>query len=160
MAGTQVSATLPVSDRLLTRAILQRLPSTAPIRSFELRAHPGNRLTARVRLARPAFLPPFTFPITIVRQPEFPHSPVLVLRLGSPGGLLKLAGPLMRIFDVLPPGVALREDHVFVNLKTLLTEQGAAFALDFLESVEVATVEGQVTVSVRASVRGAAAAEP
>jgi hypothetical protein len=152
VAGTHVSATVPLSDRLLTRVILERLPPSAPIRSLDLRASPGGRLTAHVRLARPAFLPPFTFPITILQQPELPHSPVLVLRIGSPGGLLKLVGPLMRLGDVLPPGVSLQNDRITVDLHTVLTTADAAFVLRFLEHLEIGTDDGRVIVSVRARV--------
>lgn len=156
VAGTHVSATVPVSDRLITRVVLERLPAAAPIRSLSLRAHPGGRLTAQVRLARPAFLPAFTLPITILQQPELPHSPVLVLHIGSPGGLLKLAAPLMRLVDVLPPGVSLQDDRLSVNVQTALAAYDASFVLDFLEHLEIGTAEGRVIVSVRASVRGEA----
>lgn len=152
VAGARVSATLPLSDRLLTRVILAHLPPTAPVSALELRAHSGNRLTVRVRLAKPAFLPPFTIPLTIERQPDLPQSPVFVLRMSSIGGLLSLAGPVARFFDVLPPGVQLQNERVFVNVRTMLEQQGAELALTFLEQLEVTTEEGRVVVSFRAVV--------
>ncbi len=159
VAGTDVSATVPVSDRLLTRIVRERLPPNAPVRSVDVQAHAGGRLTVRVKLARPAFLPAFTLPITILQQPELPRSPVLLLRIGSPGGLLKLAGPLVRLIDVLPPGVSLQEDRVAVNLHTVLAQAGAAFVLDFVEHLDVGTIEGHVVVSVRARVSAPRSAE-
>lgn len=152
VAGIRVSATLPVSDRLLTRVVLAQLPPAASISAFELRAHQGNRLTIRVRLARPSFLPPFTIPFTIERQPDLPQSPVFVLRMGSIGGLLALAGPVVRFFDVLPPGVQLQNDRVLVDVKTLLEQHGAELALTFLEQLEITTDEGRVVVFFRAAV--------
>jgi hypothetical protein len=154
VAGTQVSATFPVSDRLITRVALARLPPSAPVRDLDIRAHAGGRLSARVRLARPAFLPPFTVPITIVRQAELPDVPVIVLHVGSPGGLLKLAGPLVRLVDALPPGFTLERDLLAINLRTVLSAADAVFALDFLEHLDIGTAEGLIVLSVRARVPG------
>jgi hypothetical protein len=152
VAGTEVSATVPISDRLVTRAALERLPPSAPIRDLDIRAHPGGRLSVRVRLARPAFIPPFTLPVTILRQAELPDVPVVVLRVGSPGGLLKLAGPLVRLFQDLPPGMTLEGDLLAINLRTMLSASGAAFALDFVEHLDIGTADGQVVLSLRARV--------
>jgi hypothetical protein len=152
VAGTEVSATIPVSDRLLTRVVQERLPPSASIGDVDVHAHPGGRLTVRVRLARPAFLPAITLPVTIVRQPALPHDPVLVLRVGSPGGLLRLAGPFVRLIDGLPPGVTLEKDVVSVNLPAVLAASGAAFALDYLDQLEIGTAEGRVVLSFRARV--------
>jgi hypothetical protein len=151
VAGTEFSATIPVSDRLLTRVIRERLP-TGPVSSLDLHAEPGGRLTVHVKLARPAFVPRITLPMTIVGQPVLPESPVVVLRVGSPGGLLRLAGPLVRLMDVLPPGVTLEKDLLSANLRTLLAVSEMAFALDLVEHLEIGTAEGRVVLSIRARV--------
>ena len=84
LAGAEASATIPISDRLITRAIAERLSPSAPIREVEVRAHADNQLTVRVRLAGPAILPPLQLRLAIEQQPDLPMSPVLVLGIVSP----------------------------------------------------------------------------
>jgi hypothetical protein len=54
--GARASIRIPVSDRILTRIISERLPPKSTIREIELEAGDGNECKVRVRL-RPAFLP-------------------------------------------------------------------------------------------------------
>ena len=147
MAGTEVSATVPVTDHLLTRIARQHLPSSTPVRDLDLRAREGDRFEVRLRLARPAFLPALTVPFAIVRQPVLPHDSILILRLGSMGGLLTLAGAAARLFDVLPPGVTLHHDQLSVDLRALAARAQAGVVLDSLTRLEITTREGQVVVS-------------
>lgn len=152
VAGTEISVTVPVSDRLVTRVIREHLPPAGLVSGLDLHAGPGGRLTAHVKLTRPAFLPRITLPMTIVGQPVLPESPVVVLRVGSPGGLLKLAGPLVRLMDVLPPGVTLEKDLLSVDVRALLAASDLAFAFDLVEHLEIGAVEGRVVLSFRARV--------
>lgn len=143
---------MPVADHLLTRVAVQYLPAGAPVRTLDLRAREGNQIEARVRLARPAFLPPLLVPVSIVRQPVLPDDPVLVLRLGSIGGLMGLAGAAARLLDVLPPGITLRSNILSVDLRAVAARQQVAFALDYLTRLEITTREGQVLIMLRARV--------
>jgi len=150
LAGARASATIPVSDRLATKLIAARLPSSAAVRDIVLRARAGNTITVGLRLARPALLPRFEITVHIQQQPVLPESPTMVFRVGLPRALAALAGPALRIFDVLPPGVRMHDDLVTVDLPTLLQQYDAAGALDYLERLELTTVDGALLVRIDA----------
>lgn len=152
VAGAHASATVPVSDRLVTAIINGHLPPSAPVRELDLRAHDGNRLTARVRLSRPALMPPISVTFAIDRQPELPQHPVLVLRVLSLGGLVAFAGVAARFLNVLPPGLAMNGDQITVDLRTLLEQRGMGEVLLYLEHLQVLTEEGKFVISVRGGV--------
>jgi hypothetical protein len=92
--------------------------------------------------------------LVIEGQPDLPGSPILVLRLEM-GGLQALAGPATRFLSVLPAGIHIVEDRIYVNLAILLAERGLAELLEYAEQVRVTTVDGAVVVDVRAGIRGA-----
>lgn len=148
IAGTRASLTAPVSDRLLTRIIASRLPSSLPmIRELDLRAVAGNQLVISLR-AGPSFLPAFTIRLAIDEQPVLPSSPVLVLRIVSQG-LAAMGNTALRFLQALPPGLRLDGDRLYVNLATLLERYGAEGALQHLSGLEISTTEGRVVVSAR-----------
>jgi hypothetical protein len=147
--GAEGGLRLPVPDRLVTEAIAHRLSPPVPVRELDLRAEPGNQFVVRLK---PALLPPLALRFQIDRQPELPHSPVLVLRLARQG-LAALAGPLVRVLPALPAGIRMDGDRILVDLATLLRRHGAADVLDYLSELEIATDAGRFVVSVRAAVR-------
>jgi hypothetical protein len=153
LAGAEAFATIPITDRLITRAIVQRLPPSAPIRDFEVRAHAGDQVTIRVRLTRPALLPPVQLRLAIEQQPDLPRSPILVLGVVSQG-LTGLALNALKFVDVLPPGVQFDGRRFVVNLGTILERYGAAAALAYLTDLSVTTVDGRVVVRARGTVPG------
>jgi hypothetical protein len=148
VAGARASVTLPVSDRLVSRLVAQSLPSSAPISEIDLRAGNANRFSVRVRLTRPALMPPITVNLGIDQQPVLPSNPVLTLRLLSTG-LLSFAGAAARFFNVLPPGIRTDGDLIHVDLHTLLEQRGLADHLNYFEHLEVTTEEGRFILSVR-----------
>ena len=152
VAGAEASATIPLSDRLVTRLALEGMPPTAPVRELELRALDGNRFTARVRLVKPAWLPTVTVTLQIERQPRFPDDPVLILRLAAPGGLMSLASGAMKFLNVLPPGIRMDGDLVFVNLATLAASRGAGEYLQFVRGLELMTDAGRFVVRVQGAI--------
>jgi hypothetical protein len=149
VAGARASATLPISDRLVTRLVAQSLPPSAPISEIDVRAGNANRFSVRVRLTRPALLPPITVNLAIDRQPVLPSDPVLILRLLSTG-LLSFAGAAARFFNVLPPGIRIDGELIFVDFRALLAPRGLAAHLNYLEHLEITTEEGRFIISVRA----------
>ena len=151
MAGARASVTLPLSDRLVTRLVAQSLPSSAPISDIDLRAGNANRFSVRVRLTRPALLPPITVNLAIDQQPVLPSNPVFVLRLLSTG-LLSFAGAAARFFNVLPPGIRIDGELLYIDLRTLLEQRRLAEHLNYLEQLEVTTEEGRFIASVRGRV--------
>lgn len=153
VAGTEVAATIPIADRLLNEVVAAQLPPNAPVSELRIEARAGNTFVVRARLARPAFLPPFTLTFGIARQPQLPHDPNLVLEPAA-SGLMSLAGPALRIFDVLPPGVRLVDKRIHVNIVTVLEHRGLADVIPFLQDVRVATEPNRLVLSVRARIPG------
>src|SRR5436189_3051685 len=102
LAGADASLTLPVSDRLINRAIADWLPPGGAVSAVDVQAVPGNQFSVRVRIGQSPLLPPIRVTLAVDRQPDLPSLPVLGLRVVSPGIAL-LAGPLLRVFKLLPP---------------------------------------------------------
>ena len=152
-AGAEASATIPISDRLITRAIAERLSPSGPIRELEVRANAGNQITIRVRLARPAILPPVQLRLAIEQQPDLPLSPILVLGIVSQG-LASLAISALKFVDVLPPGVRFDGRRFLIDLRTLLDHRGWGWALDFLTDLQVEAVDGSLVVLTRGGLPG------
>jgi hypothetical protein len=152
-AGAHAAVTLPISDRLLNEALIAALPSSAPVTDLELTSRAGNRIAVRFRIGGASFLPPLKLTLVIERQPELPHSPVLVLRMEM-GGLLSLAGPALRFLDALPPGVRVEHDRIIVDLAMLLAQRGLGELLEYAEEVQVTTTDGSLLVNLRARVPG------
>jgi hypothetical protein len=150
IAGAEAALTLPLSDRLITRLVTARLPPNAAISEVDVRAEPGNHFKVRVRLTRPAFLPPIGLRFAIERQPELPGSPVLVLRLIKEG-LGAFAGSALRVFDVLPRGITFDGDRFSINLATLLEPYGAADTLRYVTALALTTDAGRVIINARAT---------
>jgi hypothetical protein len=149
LRGARASIRIPVSDRLLTRVITDRLPSTSTVREIELQALDGNECTVRVRL-RPAFLPTVSARLLIEEQPRLPHSPVLTLRIVSKGLAALASGPLASAFR-LPAGFTLHDDRLRIDLAALARQYGAEAALGFLKSLELTTERGHLVVSADAA---------
>lgn len=152
VAGARASVTLPVADRLVADLARQAIPATAPIRDLELRAIDGDRLTVRIRLAKPAFLPPVAITFQIVGQPALAEHAVLVLRAVSGGAMLSLASSALKFVGSLPPGVRLDRDIVAIDLRALAAQHGAAEAFGFVEHLELHTEPGRFVVVARAGV--------
>jgi hypothetical protein len=152
MAGAQATVSLPLSDRLLNQVIAANLPPDGVLRHAELRVHAGERLTLRVTLAKPSFLPPLNVNLHIERQAQLPDSPVIVLKVSGAGGLMAMAGSAAGLANGLPPGMRLDGDRIYVDLDAMLRPHGADTLLDLLEKLSVTTVEGVVTLAFRARI--------
>lgn len=146
LAGAHTAFTIPVSERLLNRILVERLPRSAPVSELQVHPEDGNRVTVSVKLSKFAFLPAVRVRFAIERQPDLPASPVLVLRIE---GKAALAGPALGFLNVLPPGVRLENDRLLVDLAALLAQYGAAEVLLYLTALEVTATAGRVIVSGR-----------
>lgn len=146
--GAEVACVLPISDRLISRLVRQRLPAQSPIRDMEIQADGNDDLTVRFRLNRPALLPPFRLRCRIVGQPDVPRSGVLTLRLQSQG-LAALAGPLTRVLGLLPPWVQVDGDRVSIAVDRLLRAVGAPDLIPYLTVLELHTVPQRIVLTMR-----------
>jgi hypothetical protein len=151
LAGARVSASIPVSGRLLTELVASSIPPAAPLRDVTIHPQRGDRFSVRARLTRVDFLPPLKITAAIERQPELPDSP-LVLRLGSFPGLIAMIGAALPIASKLPPGIRMDGDRVLVDLKTLAECQGYADLLSLIETIRLTTDEGRLIVEVEVRV--------
>jgi hypothetical protein len=149
LTGARVSASIPVSERLLNELVGSLMPPSGPLRDVTIHPQAGDRFSVRARLARVDFLPPINLTVAIERQPELPDTP-LVLRLGSFPGLVAMIGAAFPIASKLPPGIRMDKDRVLVDLKTLAEREGYADLLPLIEKIRLKTDEGRLIVEVDA----------
>jgi hypothetical protein len=152
MRGTQVSARVPIAERLLNEMIGSTLPAGGAVREVRVRPRSGNKIDVQVKLARPAFLPPLNLTAVIERQPEFPRAPELVIRLSSLPGVMSIAGGAAAFFNVLPPGVRMEGDRVVIDMAELSRRHGHDTLLDFVRRLHVTTVDGAMVLEVELGV--------
>ena len=152
LAGTRISGSIPVSERLLNQLVAATMPKNLPVREVTVRPEPGNRFSVRIA-PRAAFLPQLTVKLEIEKQAQFPTSPEIVLRMATMGGLLGLAGAAFPIASMLPPGVRLEGERIVVDLRELARREGVADLLELVRELEISTEEGRVRVFVDTSVQ-------
>jgi hypothetical protein len=154
LAGSEGHVVFRVSERLLNAFLSERLSASTSIRELHVSPRAGNRLGVRLVVMKPSFLPPIALDVIIDKQPSLPDDPVLGLTLSGIGGLLRFAGPAAGFFKVLPPGVRMEGERVFVDLRAALAPHGLTKALDYIKDVAVGTEEGRLVVACAAGVRG------
>jgi hypothetical protein len=148
IAGASVSARVPIAASLLSRIAGDALRATPlPIRAVDIRPHAGDRLDVVVTLTWP-LVPPLTIPVTIERQPDFPDSPVLLLRWSFLGRLGAMALHFTRALDRLPAGVRIERDRLALDLSTLAAHTGAAPLLRHVKRAALHTTEDHAVVEV------------
>jgi hypothetical protein len=148
LAGTRLSATIPIAERLLNDLLGASVPSSAPVRDVTVQPKPSNRLRVTAKLTRAEFLPPISVTLEIESQPVLPDSP-LVLRILSLPGLLSLAGAALSISTLLPPGIKVQDQRVFVDVRVLLERYGYGEIVRYVESLRVTTEEGKLVLDVQ-----------
>ena len=151
VAGTRLSLTLPISERLLNEIVSASVPPSAPVRDVTVQPKRGGRFRVGARLVRADFLPPITLTVEIERQPQPPEF-VLVFRLLTMPGLLTLAGAAFSAGSLLPPGVRFEHQRLSIDLRTLLERAGYGDVVQFLQSAAVSTDEGRVVLDVEMKV--------
>ena len=151
LSGAHASFTVPISDRLVTRLIAERIPRSIPIREFELVAYPDDVVSIRVRLTKPAILPPIRMRLVIERQPDLPSSPILVLAV-TPPGVASLAVTGLDRAGLLPEGMRFDRGRFLVDVAAIFRRVNAADALDFLTDLRITTIAHRVIVQARLAV--------
>ena len=150
VAGARVSADIPVSERLINELVAASMPAHVPVREAHVRPEPGDRFSVRL-IPKSGFLPALTIKLLIERQPEFPGSPELVLRMASLGGLLGIASAAFPIAQMLPPGVRLDGEHIHVDLRAMAAQRGAADLVQYIRLLRITTDDGRATVHLEAA---------
>jgi hypothetical protein len=103
-----------------------------------------------VRL-KSALVPPLPVHLEIAGQPEWPASPVLVLRWSLAGGmgvLARAASPLLATFKTLPPGVRVDGDLIGIDIAEVLRSRNAGWLVPLVRRLRLHTSEAGVTLKV------------
>jgi hypothetical protein len=148
IAGSRVSARIPVSRALLNELAAQALRgTTTPVRQLDIRPREGDQLDVIVTVSWP-FVPPLKVAIAVDRQPIFPDSPVLVLRWSLLGGVGAIASRLIGAFHRLPAGVRLDGDRLELDIAALAARSPAAPLLRYMRTLELHTVADRAVIVV------------
>jgi hypothetical protein len=154
VAGSDLAATIPISDRLLTEFVATLLPDGGKVRAVQVTAQDGNRLTVKVKLSGPSLIPAIPVTLAIESQPEFPERPILGLRLAQASKFVSLAASALPAMVTLPPGISMNDDRIRIDFRALLAERGLEAWLPYLSGLQITTRAGAVVVHLRAAVPG------
>lgn len=149
IAGAQVSMRIPLPDHVLGPIINEQLPPDVPVQDVEIRALGGNEFQVKARLKKAALLPPFPFRLRIERQPQLPHSPILTLLLETAG--LGIAGPVLKLFADLPPGITFDGHRIQIDLASMARQYNFDLFY-FLKQLQITTEPGRFIVAAVAGV--------
>jgi hypothetical protein len=150
LAGTTLSGTVPVADRLINEAIAKFLPASGAVQEVRIESEQGNQIQVKLRVSAGRLSLPFTVTLHISAQPELPHRPILELRLAGRPLLLSMAGPLTRFLDVLPPGITMEGERIAVDLQLLLAHYGRGDLLPYLTDLRVTTATRRLVAAFQA----------
>ena len=152
LSGATVDVDLPLTTALINRKIAEYLARTdGKVSAAVVEPRPGNILIVHVRL-QSSLVPPLPLHLEIAGQPEWPASPVLVLRWSLAGGLgvlARAASPVLSMFSVLPPGVRVDGDLIGIDIAAILRSRGADWLIPLVQRLRLQTSETGVRVAVR-----------
>ncbi len=152
VAGSDVTATIPISDRAINELIAGLLPAGGRIREVKIESEAGNQVTAKIRLSGPAALPTIPVTLAIEDQPELPSRPVLGLRLSHASRFVALAASALPTMVTLPPGITLDHDRILIDLRRLLADRGLEDWLEYVTDLRLTTSAGAVVLGIRAAI--------
>jgi hypothetical protein len=113
---------------------------SAHVREVDIKPRAGDSFDVLVTVSWP-FVPAIKVSFAIERQPQFPASPVLVLRWSLLGAVGAFASRFIASPDRLPAGVRLDGDRLLVDVARLAEGTSAAPWLPYLTSLELHTVD-------------------
>jgi hypothetical protein len=152
LPGARVSLHVPLTRGLLNRLIADAMNgSKAPVRAIDIVPRAGDRFEALVTLTWP-LVPPLTVTFEVDRQPQFPASPLLVLRWSFLGGLGLFASRFLGSVGRLPDGVHLQHDRLVVDIAVLAGPTPAGPVLNYLKTLELHTVDDRMVVDIELAV--------
>jgi hypothetical protein len=152
LAGSRASARIPVSRGLVNHLVAEALRGTStPIREVDVRPRAGDQFDLVLTLSWP-FVPPLKVTVAVAQQPQFPASPLLVLRWSLLGAVGVLASRVIASVDRLPAGVRLDGDRLLLDLAVLAARGPAATLLPYLKALEVHTIDDRIVVDLELQV--------
>ena len=148
VAGARLSARVPISRPLLNHVVKSALGEASPhVRDVHIRPHAGDSFDVLITVSWP-FVPAIKVTFSVERQPQFPASPVLVLRWSLLGAAGMVASRFIASLDRLPAGVRLEGDRLLVDMARLAERTSAASLIPYMRSLELHTVEDRFVVDV------------
>ena len=124
-----------------------------PVRQLDIRPRNGDLIDVIVTVSWP-FVPPLKVAVAVDQQPQFPDSPILVLRWSLFGGLGAIAARLLGSMGKLPPGVRLDGDRLMLDIPVLAAQSPAAPLLQYLRTLEVHTLDDRLVIVTNAEIPG------
>ena len=124
-----------------------------PVRQLDIRPRNGDLIDVIVTVSWP-FVPPLKVAVAVDQQPQFPDSPILVLRWSLFGGLGAIAARLLGSMGKLPPGVRLDGDRLMLDIRVLAAQSPAAPLLQYLRTLEVHTLDDRLVIVTNAEIPG------
>ena len=151
LSGTTVDVDLPLTPALINRKVAEYLTrSDGKVGAVVVEPLTGDALNVHVRL-KATLVPPLPVRLDIAGQPEWPASPVLVLRWSITGGLgvlARAASPVLSMFGTLPPGVRVDGDLIGIDIAEVLRSRGAGWLVPLVKRLRLHTSEAGVTLKV------------
>jgi len=149
LAGGEVAATIPISDRIINELIASLIPEGGKVRDVTIASEPGNLLSAKARLSGPSLLPSIPVTFVIDQQPEFPLRPVLGLKLSQPSKFVAMAFSTLPSMVTLPPALTITGDLVLINIRQLAADKGLDSWLAYVSELKVTTRASAVVLNLR-----------
>jgi hypothetical protein len=157
LSGAALLADIPIPDIVINRLIAQALARReGRVSALYIETGDDNRFVAHVTVRGPRLIPVLKVFGEIERQPEFPRSPVIVVRwaLRNMGPLAAMAAPFLTNLKGLPPWISIEGDHAFVNLAELLRARGLGDLVPLIARGELTTRLGKAIVRLELRVAG------
>jgi hypothetical protein len=152
LAGSHVSARIPVSRALLNRLVADALAGRRiPVRSVDIQPRAGDRFDAVVTMSWP-FVPALTVSFVVEQQPGFPASPQLVLRYSFLGAVGAFASRLVGALDRLPDGVRLDADRLLLDIPALAAGSPAAMMMGYVKALELHTLDDRAVIDLELAI--------
>jgi hypothetical protein len=152
LPGARAAAHIPVTRALVNRMTADAIKdSKAPVRAIDITPRAGDQFDALITLTWP-LVPPLNVRFVVEQQPQFPASPLLVLRWSFLGGLGALASRFLGSFKQLPEGVRLEDDRLVLDIPALAGRTPAWKALQYVRMLELHTVDDQMIVDLELGV--------
>lgn len=144
VSGASIAGEIPFSDAVVNRLIAERIANHPQIASVLVQAREADTVAITVT-PRSRLMPAVNISARIERQPEFPHSPTMLLRWTMPaiGPLATLvAGPALAFFKALPRGLKADGDLIAVDLRELVQSRGLGEVMGFIRQAAIHTRPG------------------
>jgi hypothetical protein len=154
LAGTDIAATISISDQLLNEQIARALPQDGFVRDLQLHSRTENEITVTIRVAKGTITLPIDLVLAIASQPEMPHRPVLGLRFKAAPMFLALGGPMLSMFKLFPQGISMDGDGIAIDTAAVLESHDLSEALRYVTDLRVSTRDAALVLELRIQVDG------